>query len=56
MGTYLPARAHLRPESVRRLHAERVQKTEPFDSISDWWLDADSNRRPRDYETLALTT
>ena len=21
-----------------------------------WWLDADSNRRPRDYETLALTT
>ena len=20
-----------------------------------WWLDADSNRRPRDYETLALT-
>ncbi len=23
---------------------------------SMWWLEADSNRRPRDYETLALTT
>ncbi len=21
-----------------------------------WWLEADSNRRPRNYETLALTT
>jgi len=21
-----------------------------------WWLEADSNCRPRDYETLALTT
>ena len=23
---------------------------------SSWWLGTDSNRRPRDYETLALTT
>ena len=38
------------PEATRRAGPDLSSPS------NSWWLEADSNRRPRDYETLALTT
>ncbi len=43
------------PDSEYRARKKRMENKKPLDNEEDWWARQDSNLRPTDYESAALT-